>query len=323
MRLVMVGTGPFGVPTLGALYESRHLVVALVAGAGKECGPAGPPPTLLRAIAEGHRTPIYDLIDVNSEDSRRRLVACHADLLVVCDYGQILSSPLLAAARLGGVNLHASLLPAYRGAAPINWAIYHGERETGVSVIHMTPQVDAGPVIAQERTAIGPQENAVELEQRLADLGARLVCRAIDLLESGDDRALPQDPALASRAPRLKKSHGLVDWSRPAEAIANQVRAMEPWPKTYTFWHRPQGSPLRLIFGPVEVVEGPPEGPPGTVLEAHHSRLVIAAGRGAVAPLTLQPAGKRVLSIGEFLRGYKVSSGDRFDPPPTDVGPQP
>ena len=155
----------------------------------------------------------------------------------------------------GGVNLHASLLPKYRGAAPINWAIYHGETETGVTVIHMTPQIDAGPCIAQARVAIGPDETAAELEPRLAELGARLICETIDLLEAGRVEAIPQDAALASKAPRLKKTDGLIDWSRPAAAIKNHIRAMEPWPKTYTFWHRPDGPPVRLILGPASVVE--------------------------------------------------------------------
>jgi methionyl-tRNA formyltransferase len=165
---------------------------------------------------------------------------------VVCDYGQILAPATLATARRGGVNLHGSLLPKYRGAAPINWAIYHGETESGVTVIHITPQIDAGPCIAQARTAIGPDETAAELEVRLAELGAGLMCEAIDLLEEGRQQALPQDAALAGKAPRLKKSDGLIDWRRPAAAIKNHVRAMEPWPKTYTFWHRCDGPPLRL-----------------------------------------------------------------------------
>ncbi len=218
---------------------------------------------------------------------------------MVCDYGQILAPATLAAARHGGVNLHASLLPKYRGAAPINWAIYHGETETGVTVIHMTPQIDAGPCIAQARAAIGPDETAADLEPRLAELGARLICETIDRLEAGRVEAIPQDAALAGKAPRLKKTDGLVDWSRPAAAIKNQIRAMEPWPKTYTFWHRPGGPPVRLILGPASVVQplwcgrpactGAGETPapqviPGTVLEAAGNRLVIAAGEDAVMP---------------------------------------
>jgi len=315
MRLVMMGTGPFGAPTFRGLFQTEHTIVALVTGPLKSRGgrPAWVSPN--REIAQEHNTPIYDPDDVNTEQANRRLRQFEADLLVVCDFGQILSAATLATTRLGGINLHASLLPKYRGAAPIHWAVYHGETETGVSVIHMTPRVDAGPVIAQAKTAIGPEETAAELEPRLAELGAPLVREAIESLAARSSRPIDQDPALASKAPRIKKTDGLVDWSRPAAAIKNQVRAMEPWPKTYTFWHRGEGSPLRLILGPVSVVETPPsDAPPGTVLEAEGHRLVVAAGQGAVAVSSLQPAGKKLLAVEQFLRGYRVRPGDRLGP---------
>jgi len=315
MRLVMMGTGPFAVPAFSGLYESGHPIVAMVtkpseAHVGR--GPVAPSP--IRDLAHLHGTPIFDPADVNSEPARSRLAEFQADLLVVCDYGQILAAATLATARFGGLNLHGSLLPRYRGAAPIPWAIYHGETETGVSVIHMTPAVDAGPVIAQAATPIGPEETAAELEHRLSEMGAWLLRRAIDSVEAGRLDALPQDPALASKAPRLKKTDGLIDWTRPAAAIKNHVRALEPWPKTYSFWHRQSGPPMRLIVGPVSVEAERPGAVPGTVLDAAGERLVIAAGQGAVALSTVQPAGKRVLSVAEFLRGNRVRPGDTFGP---------
>jgi methionyl-tRNA formyltransferase len=236
-------------------------------------------------------------------------------LLVVCDYGQILAPRTLSAARCGGVNLHASLLPKYRGAAPIQWAIYYGETETGVTVIHMTPQLDAGPCIAQLHVPILPDETAGELEPRLADAGAELVRRVVDDFQFGRIKPLPQDPALASKAPRLKKTDGLVDWNRSAEAIKNHIRAMDPWPRAYAFWHRPDVPPTRLILGPAAVVEpADPGAPPGTVLEAADGRLTIAAARGAVEVRAVQPAGGRRMEIEEFLRGYHLRPGDRFGP---------
>jgi methionyl-tRNA formyltransferase len=206
--------------------------------------------------------------------------------------------------------LHASLLPKYRGAAPINWAIYRGEIETGVTVIHMTPRVDAGPAIAQARTPIGAEENAIELEGRLAELGAPLVLRSLDALERGAAKPIEQDQALASRAPRLKKELGLVDWQRGAAEIANQVRALMPWPKTYTFWQRPPSVPFRVILERVRVVDA--AGAPGVVLEASGDQLVIATGQGALAIEAIQPSGKRVMSAGEFLRGYPVRAGEKL-----------
>ena len=317
MRLVLMGTGPFGAPMFRNLYGTHHQIVAVVTAPlrnrpGRQPAPLSP----IRDLAHEHNTPIFDPEDVTTAEARARLAAFEADLLIVCDYGQILSLDTLATARLGGVNLHASLLPKYRGAAPVHWALYHGETETGVTVIHMTPRVDAGPCIAQARTPIEPDETAVELEARLSEVGAWLVRRTIDAMEAGSLKALPQDPALASKAPRLKKSDGQIDWSRPAGAIKNQIRAFQPWPKCSTCWHRPGGKPLRLILGPVQVVPAP-EGSaaaPGTVLEVDGDRLVIAAGQGAVALNWLQPAGKKALPVEVFLNGYHVKPGERFGP---------
>jgi len=316
MRLVMIGTGLFAVPTFRGLFDTHHAVTALVTKAlrprGRRKNPAIDP---MRDAAHEHGTKILDPDDINSPEFRLELAAIEADLLVVCDYGQILSSATLATSPLGGINLHASLLPKYRGAAPINWAVYHGEKETGCSVIHMTPRVDAGPVIAQGTVPVDPNETAEELEHRLAEIGFWLVRRAIDSLESGELQALPQNPALASSAPRLKKTDGLIDWSRTAEQVRNQVRAMEPWPKTYSFLHRAAGPTARLILGPVSVTdESEPNTPPGTVLEVTEDKIVVAAGRGQVVLTTLQPAGKRLMTVSEFLRGNAVRPGDRFGP---------
>jgi methionyl-tRNA formyltransferase len=320
MRLVMMGTGPFAVPTYRDLYATHHTVVALVTGPFHTRGQHLAPVSAMRDVAHEHSTPIFDPEDINTPQSQSQLASYEADLLVVCDYGQILSAGTLATARLGGINLHASLLPRFRGAAPINWAVYYGEKETGVSVIHMTPQIDAGPVIAQGATAIEPEETAGQLETRLSEIGAWLVRRTIDSLEAGLLEALPQDPALASRAPRLKKTDGAVDWGRSAWAIKNQVRAFEPWPKSYTFWQRTHGAPMRLILGPITVEDSRSSSPPGTVVEVGENRLVIATGEGVARLESVQPAGKRLLSIEEFLRGYRVQVGDRFGPGQPDGG---
>ncbi len=201
MRVVMMGTGPFAAPTLRALYDSPHEVLALFTRPDRpQQGRTKTPANPMRALATERGTPVHDPESANSVTARMVLAAYQPDLLVVCDYGQILKPAVLEIARLGGINLHASLLPKYRGAAPINWALYHGETETGVTVIHMTPQLDAGPAIAQAKTPIGRDESAEELEPRLAELGAPLVIRSIEALESGTAQPIAQDPAQATRA---------------------------------------------------------------------------------------------------------------------------
>lgn len=313
MRLVMMGTGAFAVPTLQALYDSPHEVLALVTQPPRVSRGRPAPVNPMRALAEQHLTPIYEFEQVNSDEARATLAWLRPELLIVADYGQILSRETLAIAPHGGVNLHGSLLPKYRGAAPINWAVYHGDRQTGVTTIHMTPQVDAGPCLAQATTPIDPEENAVELECRLAALGAPLVLQTIDMIAAGSPRPLPQDPALATKAPRLKKTDGAIDWSRSASAIKNQIRALEPWPKSHTFWLRKHGQPLRLILEQVRVVEGDGGAAlPGTVIAAAEGDLYIATGQEILAIDRVQPAGKRPLATTEFLRGYPLQPGDRL-----------
>jgi len=307
----MMGSGPYAAPTLRRLLSSRHEVAALVTQPLRESTARRPLPlSPMRVVAAEHGLPILDPENVNTPDAQAALKQLGADLLVVCDYGQILKPETLQVARLGGINLHASLLPKYRGAAPINWALYHGDTVTGNTVLHITPSVDAGPCIAQQQVEIGPDENAVELEARLAALGADLVLTAIDDLEAGRAKPIPQDPALASRARRLRKTDGAIDWTRTAEQIRNQIRAFVPWPKTYTDWHRPNGEPLRLILDAAHVEPG--GGTPGTVVESADNRLAIATGSGLLVIDRLQPAGKRVLDSAEFLRGYPVQAGVAF-----------
>lgn len=315
MRLVMMGTGPFAAPTFQALYGTAHQVLALVTQPPRETHThRHPPPSPTRLVAEQHGTPILSPEKINTPEAQTELARLKPDLFIVADYGQILSDETLAIAPLGGINLHGSLLPKYRGAAPINWALYHGDSETGVTVIRMTPRIDSGPALAQARTPIEPDEGAVALELRLAELGAPLVCRTIDALAAGTLASLPQDPALATKARRLRKTDGIIDWSRSAQAIKNQIRALEAWPKSFTFWHRKNSEPLRLIVGRVTVVPGRFKAS-GFVMPAEHGELVIATGDGNALMLhEIQPAGKRMLPAAEFLRGYPLFAGEFLGP---------
>jgi len=329
MRLIMFGTGPFAAPIFRAIFDTPHTVAALVTQPPRNVhGKHGAAQNPLRSIAAEHATPVLDPVDANAPESLDELRRLKADLFVVADYGQILSDDLLSSARLGGINLHGSLLPMYRGAAPINWAIYRGDTETGVTVIQMTPRIDAGPALAQTRGAIGPDETAPQLEARLAALGAPLIVRVVDDLAAGRCAPLPQDRSLASGARRLRKTDGTIDWSRSALAIKNQVRALEPWPKTYTFWHREGGPPLRLILGHVAVHPADASASTtqpgstasvmtraaGAVLAAGGDELLVATGDGVLQIFEIQPEGRRMLPVAEFLRGYPVRPGQRFGP---------
>jgi methionyl-tRNA formyltransferase len=313
MRLVMMGTGPFAVPTFRALLDSEHTVAALFTrpprtGAGRHRTADNP----MQAVAEERGLPIYWPESIKAPEAIAELAALAPDLLVVCDYGQILSSAALATARLGGINLHGSLLPKYRGAAPINWALYHGDAETGVTVIHMTPQLDAGPAIGQVRTPIGPLETTPEVETRLSQLGAPAVLEAIAAIASGSAQPIPQDETQATPAPRLSKASGLIAWSRSATELANQVRAFQPWPASYTFWKRGEAEPLRLIVDRARALEAAASSAPGTVAAARGNQLEVSTGRGLLAIEAIQPAGKRVFTIAEFLNGYPLRPGDHL-----------
>lgn len=316
MRILMMGTGPFAVPTFRALLDSPHEVLALVTrptppAKGREKASLNP----MRDLAEERRLEVYAPDSINTDEAAARLQEWNADLFVVCDYGQILSRAALGLAPLGGINLHASLLPKYRGAAPINWAILNGEAETGITVIHMTPRLDGGPCLVVRSTPIGYEETAPELERRLSEMGVTAVLAAIDKL-AGWDRVSPlgnlQPKALVTKAPRLAKTDGLIDWTKPATFIQRQVRALKPWPTTFTHWQRPQGEPLRVIVDHVVVLPESAGAEPGTVVVSDGKQLIMATGEGRIAIDLLQPAGKRVLKIEEFLRGYPVKVGERF-----------
>src|SRR5262245_11416637 len=240
MRLVMMGTGTFAEPTFEALLQSSHQVVGLVTqpdrAQGAERGSTRQTGKGMKHIAQGKGVPVYQPESINTPEGVAALQAWQPDLLVVAAYGQILKPEVLAAAKHGGINVHASLLPKYRGAAPIAWAIYHGEKQTGVTIIQMTPQLDAGGMLLQEAVDIGPEETSGELEARLAPLGAKLALQAIEQIASGTAKPIQQDKSQATKAPKLKKEDGLIDWNQNAWQVFNQIRAMQPWPTAYTFF---------------------------------------------------------------------------------------
>jgi len=309
MQLVMLGTGPFAVPTMRRLHQSHHEVLLAVSRPPRGRKPL---PAPVQVAAQELGIPGWLPETVNSDEARDKLAELQPDLLVVCDYGEILKSETLSVARQGGVNLHGSLLPKYRGAAPVQWAVLNGETETGNTVIQMTPGLDAGPCLGVQRIAIEPDETAGELEERLARQGAELVLQVVDNLARGTAQPLPQDKSRATKAPRLRKEHGKIDWSRSALEIKNQVRALQPWPRAFTEWQRPTGQPLRLIVHRTSLAEhSATDTAPGTILSAD-GELLVATGDGVLRLETIQPTGKRTMAADEFLRGYQLQPGDQL-----------
>ncbi len=316
-----MGTGGFAVPSFQRLIEADHEILALVTMPIR--GPSGKAPTVtpMREIALERNIPIYDPENINSSECRDLLYLLAAEVFFVCDYGRILSEEILKTSRMGGLNLHGSLLPRYRGAAPINRAILDGAAYTGVSVIHMIPEVDAGPVVAKSpMIPIGPDDTAIELEERLALIGSWLIVQTITQMETGRLSAIPQLHEQISKAPKLKKEEGLLDWSRGGQFVCNHIRAMVPWPKSYTYWHREKGTPLRLILHaadllPASETEASPNGvAPGTVLKARGEDLWVAAADEIVRVSSVQPSGKGVMSAGALINGYRIQPGDFLGP---------
>jgi methionyl-tRNA formyltransferase len=319
----MMGTGTFAEPTFAALLSAGCRVVGLVTQPdrpiGAHRGSTRQSRRGMKEIALEHHIPVFQPESINTPEGVAWLRVLGPDLLVVAAYGQILSKDVLAAARLGGINVHASLLPKYRGAAPVAWAIYHGETVMGVTIIRMSVHLDAGEMLAQEAVPIEPEETAGELEARLAPVGARLALHVIGQIASGPTHGVKQDQTLVTRAPKLTKEKGLIAWGRTAREVCNQIRAMQPWPTPYTFLHKPGQPPLRLIISRARALDttaGMDLVPGAVVVPAPVSgKLVVAAGnRSLVDVLELQPAGKRRMSATDFLRGHRLQSGDCFGP---------
>ena len=310
-RIVMLGTGDFALPAFEMLAERGHDMAALVTQPDRPQGRKQEiTPARIKLAAEKRGIRVFQPENVNDPASLAVIGSLAPDLLITAAYGQILSAEALALARLGGLNLHGSVLPAYRGAAPVARAIQNGETTTGVTVIQMTPRIDAGGILAIGRLAIDPNETAGELEARLAVLGAPLLAEVVPSVLNGTAQIIPQESALVTRAPKLRKEESAIDWSRPAVAVHNLVRAMQPWPGTSTLLIRGSAGPSRLMVHQTAVTEG--RGEPGLVLEADKDRITVACGEGAVRLLVVQSPGGRALTAAEFLSGRKIIRGDQL-----------
>ncbi|MDB5307230.1 MAG: fmt [Gemmataceae bacterium] len=340
MRLAMMGTGTFAEPTFEALLSNfGGDVVGLVTqperDSGNKRGSTRQTGKGMATIARAAGVPVAQPESINTPEGLAQLREMRPELMVVAAYGQILSKDVLGVPAVGTINVHASLLPKYRGAAPVAYAILKGEKQTGVTIIKVTPGLDSGDMILQEAIAILPDETTGELEARLAQLGAKLAVEAVRKYQAGGPvEGKKQDPALVTKAPKIKKEFGLIDWTKPAEEIGRHVRAMQPWPTAYTFFHRPGKEPLRVIVNKAESLPflGKQAGvplfgsvlPPERISELHPEftklgRLFVRAG-GVLDKTSwlivhlLQLAGKKPMTAEEFLRGYPIIDGMRFGP---------
>lgn len=306
MRVIFLGTGRLGLPTLKALAQSdEHELVVVITQPDRPAGRGlRVRPSPVKELAAELKLPVFQPERVNDEVEKIR--AFEPDVLVVAAYGQILSKALLEVPKMGSVNLHASLLPKYRGAAPIQWALICGERETGVTTFLMDEGLDTGPILLQRELAITDEDTAGTLEEKLAELGAELMLETLQGLERGTLTPRPQDDSQATKAPKIKKEMGRLDWAKSARELFNLIRALEPTPGAYTFY---KGRRLKVHRG--RVVEGESAGEPGEVVSLQGG-LIVQTGEGALELVEVQPEGKRIMGGLDFIRGYRVQVGERL-----------
>jgi methionyl-tRNA formyltransferase len=309
VTIVYFGTPQFAVPAFEALLDSRHQVVALVSqpdrpkGRGQNLHAS---PT--KVVAEVRGVRVMQPTKIKDPGFLAGLADLAPDLGVVAAYGRILPDALLAIPRLGMINIHASLLPKYRGAAPVHRAVINGEQVTGVSIMRIVTELDAGPVFRTAATPIGPDATTPEVEQVLAVLGAQLVTRVVDDLANDNAIPVPQDHSRATHAKKIEKDEGAIDWNLPAIRIHNLVRGLQPWPLVSTMLNGARYQIHRTAIAERTTVE-----PAGTVIEAYKGELLVAAGDGAVLRiLVIQPEGKRPMAAREFLAGHRITRGARF-----------
>lgn len=309
MKIVFFGSSHFGVPCFRALRERGYDIACAVTQPDRKKGRhLHLEPTAVKEAALLGGVPVYQPEDVNLPAAVEYLEDQKADCFVVIAYGQILSADLLSLPRLGAVNAHASLLPRYRGAAPINWAVINREEVTGVSIIRMNERMDAGPVLLQAKYRMQPEETALSLEAALSEVAAGLLLEALEGLQKGTIKAAEQNRQRVTYAPKLKKKDGLIDWGRSAEEITARVRGCLGWPGAYTYLH----SKVLKIYAahPQALTEGLGPGSCGEVLGAARHRLYVATAKGILAVEELQLEGGRRLGVQEFLIGHPLAAGE-------------
>jgi len=302
MRVVFIGAGEIGVPTLRALLKSEHEVVGIVTQPDKPVGRAQlvEPPPIKRALAAA-KMPILQPARIKDPQAIEEIRALVPDAIVVMAYGQILPRDVLEIPKIACLNLHASLLPRWRGAAPIQAAIAAGDRETGITVMYMDEGLDTGDILVQRTVDILPADTGGSLHDRLAHIAPEALLESLRMLEKRRAPRIPQDNALATLAPKLSREHGRIDWSEPAELIERKIRAFNPWPGAFMTISTNGMRNLKIFSATIIAFEGKP----GEILKRQNA-LIVAAGEGALSLREVQLEGKRRMSGSEFLRGYAI-----------------
>jgi len=320
LKIVLMGTGEFAVPPFQALLNSRHTVVGVLTQPDKIGRGHHQHVNPVKEIAEARGVPVFQPERVNRTEMLDTLRSLQADMFIVAAYGQILKPELLAIPRLGAFNLHGSLLPRHRGAAPVQYSIWTGDSVTGVTIFQIEPALDSGPVVGRVETQIGEQETSGELMLRLAELSVPLTLHVVEQLAEGTAVFEPQDPTLVTLAPKLLRDAGVIDWSRTRGEIDCHVRAMQPWPKASTTLHRTGQSPLRCIISQVSVATDGllPDNflvdagsHPGCLIE-FDGRLLARASDGWLEIVRIQPEGRKSSDGRSFLNGYPLKNESQF-----------
>ncbi len=307
-RIVFMGTPEFAVPSLEALLRSTDVVVAAISQPDRPVGRGRLlTPPAVKKVALFHGLPVLQPSTLRDASVHAEIVAAAPDLIVVAAYGKILPVEILGVPAQGCINVHASILPRHRGAAPIQWAILSGDPETGITIMRMNPAMDEGDILLQRTISIEPEDTAETLGERLGRLGAQLLVQTIVGLKTGAITGRPQDPGAATLAPRIQKSMGRIDWTKPAASIEREVRAFQPWPTAYTTIF---GKRLKVVRAHVGgAIPARPQFTPGTVTASGEAGIIVATGSDTLVLTAVQLEGHRPLLAGDFIRGCPIEPG--------------
>ena len=314
MRIIFMGTPEFAVPVLESLINSRHEVVAVVTqpdrpkGRGKNMQFSP-----VKECALAHNIPVMQPVNVSVLEVIDELRAYEPELIVVVAFGQFVTKKIREMPKYGCINVHASLLPKYRGAGPIQWAVINGEKESGVTTMYMCREIDKGDMLLKDTVTLDPKETGDSLHDKLSMMGGPLLLKTIDQLEDGSAVRIPQCEEESTYAPKLEKTMGNIDWTMDADRIERLVRGLNSWPGTFTKIH---GKTVKIwdcdVVRQETLTENQAAATPGTVIVSEKDKLIVKAGNGALSLRMLQPEGKKNMTVDAYLRGYPIAQGELF-----------